>query len=274
MIPTTYKIIQTGHIIEIYEYEKFNNLGSDIQYGENEKEKEEKPKEKIKDPYSDYKNHKDSIQRTRNNLRRLINSNFDSTSLFVTITYGENFQDVDKSNEHFKNFMKRLRYKYGKEGIDFKYVSNIEFQDRGAIHYHTLMNIPHDFTKEEFDRYEEKYGKNRKPKRAYVMENELSELWGNGFVFVKPVDNVDNAGAYLLKYMRKELNDARLIGKKKYFYSRNLNKPNIITGEDALLWVNTLDMQVPVFNNEYESEYTGKVRYREFNLERIKPNGD
>ncbi|GAI10009.1 unnamed protein product, partial [marine sediment metagenome] len=44
---------------------------------------------------------------------------------------------MDITNREFKKFIQRLRYQYG----DFKYMAVIEFQDRGAIHYHMISDF-------------------------------------------------------------------------------------------------------------------------------------
>ena len=82
-----------------------------------------------------------------------------------------------------------MKYNYD----SFKYLAVVEFQKRGAIHYHMLSDF------------------------GYIEQKELEKIWGNGFVWIrdlltgnngKPVDNV---GAYLVKYMNKNIIDKRLI---------------------------------------------------------------
>ena len=100
-------------------------------------------------------------------------------------------KDMDYANNEFKKFIKRVKYYYG----DFKYLSVVEFQKRGAIHYHMLND---------FD---------------YIKQKELGNIWGNGFVWInnllkanngKPVGNV---GAYIVKYVNKDTIDEKLMGK-------------------------------------------------------------
>jgi len=129
----------------------------------------------------------------------------------------------------------------------------VEFQDRGAIHYHMLADF------------------------AYIEHNDLEKIWGNGFVWIrdlltsnngKPVDNV---GAYIVKYMNKKIIDKKLMGKNAYFTSKNLKKPEIIyenlSLKDCFEKYN-LDSNFMVFNNSFLSKENGKVLYFEFNKKR------
>jgi len=56
----------------------------------------------------------------------------------------------------------------------------IQFQDRGAIHYHMMSDLP------------------------YIPKAKLSKIWGNGFIKINDITNVDNVGAYLIGYMNKK----------------------------------------------------------------------
>ncbi|MGM9458151.1 rolling circle replication-associated protein, partial [Lacticaseibacillus rhamnosus] len=72
-------------------------------------------------------------------VRRLVLANFDAGSKFVTFTFAENVKDIDQANREWKKFVQRLRRRYG----DFKYLSVIEFQKRGAVHYHMISDLPY-----------------------------------------------------------------------------------------------------------------------------------
>lgn len=58
--------------------------------------------------------------------------------LFLTLTYGDLYPDTDTAKRHLKNFLKRIQYRYPRVCG----VWRIEYQDRGAPHYHiVLMNV-------------------------------------------------------------------------------------------------------------------------------------
>ena len=247
----SYKVIRSGHIVEIYEYqntkaklvlaEREENYTGEF---EEEKEKGEKIEEEEKDRKDEYKAR--TNVRARNNLRRLINMNFNNKSLFVTLTFKENIQDIPHANKEFKKFIQRMRYKQP----NFAYVAVIEFQKRGAIHYHMVCNL-------------DTHWKDHDELQA--RERELAEIWTNGFCDIQEIKHLDNVGAYLIKYMTKDNVDSRLEGKKRYFSSKNLDRPIELTGEEAKKLIEEYFNKIPVFTNEYSSEWTGKVMYREYN---------
>lgn len=58
--------------------------------------------------------------------------------LFVTLTYHENFTDTVTAKKHLNAWFQRLRRIYGH---DFRYFWKMEFQRRGAIHFHLALYI-------------------------------------------------------------------------------------------------------------------------------------
>lgn len=237
------KVIATGNVIEIYEYEK-EPLRCDDR-------KELKPESELPDWIKDMVNNNKTKEeysrsnsiRTRNMIRRLCLANFNNHSKFVTLTFAENVIDLDQANREFKKFIQRMRYSYG----DFKYIAVIEFQKRGAIHYHMISDLP------------------------YIPNKKLGLIWRNGYVKINDIEHVDNVGAYMCKYMLKDVNDNRLAGRKAYLTSKNLDRPLELRGKEAerIIELYKLDQKKEVYTNSYESEYLGKITYKEFNLKRI-----
>lgn len=196
-------------------------------------------------------NYANTQRARREAVRNLTTANFDNTSKFVTLTFknGLSFdiRDVKACNRAFKQFIQRMRRKYQ----DFKYLAVIEFQDkngRGAVHYHMICNLP------------------------YVKKSELALIWGNGFVKINAIDKVDNVGAYISKYMTKDLDDTRLQGVKAYQYSRSLCKPVELVNwrrDDmgAMYSVNALiNEMTPSYEATYESVNAGHIVYVQYNL--------
>jgi hypothetical protein len=244
-------VIKSGHIVEIYEYQ---NTRAKLPIPEQEEEyngeieqtekAEEGTGEEKGDRTDEYKQRTNI--RARNQIRRLINMNFNNQSLFVTLTFAKNIQDIAYANDEFKKFIKRIRRKQD----DFAYVSVMEFQKRGAIHYHMVCNW-----KITWETHEE----------LQWREQEIARIWRHGFCDIQEITKLDNVGAYLIKYMTKDNVDDRLNGKKRYFHSRNLDQPIELTGEEARKVIEEYLNKIPVFTNEYSSEWTGKVMYREYN---------
>lgn len=205
-----------------------------------------------------------TVRDAKMNLKRLAVRNFNSNHIFVTLTYAENFQDVDQADKHFSNFIKELRIEMD---YDFHYIAVREFQKRGAIHYHVMMDMWLNISKEWEIR---------------VWEKEFGKIWGHGFVDIQNMNRhqskdsrykdkaVDNVGAYLSKYFSKSADDDRLSGKKLYLCSQGLQKPRILKNDEAIKFLkeNKMYEKKEVFTNCYESEYLGKISYKEYNLDR------
>jgi len=240
---TNKKLVVSNNIWEFYEYGKGMKLGSrgpSQNYPRNGK-KENK-----------LENRQLSISRSRKNLRWLINTNtkvnYDKngrevTFKFLTLTFKKNIQDIEQSNYLFKKFIQRLSYHvYKKENI-LKYAVVIEFQKRGAIHYHIIIfNMP------------------------YVLALTINEIWkvgsqGQGSIKIEKIYNIQNAGSYICKYMSKDMADPRLCGKKAYFTSRNLEKPKTFYyWRDIQLIKYLLDDKSKLYEREFENKYCGKSK--------------
>lgn len=234
--------ILSKDIIEIKTYDTLNLASggdiSDIEKGEG------------KDNAANY--NKTQVKR-RTQVRQLVTCNFNEESKFLTLTFGNEIEtdikDVKQCNKLFRKFITKLRRKYN----DFKYLAVIEFQDkkgRGAVHYHMISNLP------------------------YIPHKELSEIWGNGFIFVNRITHVDNIGAYVVKYMNKNLDDTRLKGLKAYNYSLNLIQPTILRSWSNIDspavndFMNYIKEKSPVYSTKYTSEEAGLITYQQFNFNR------
>lgn len=250
------KVIRTGHILEVYEYEKpppdntkAYEWGDDDDFPywdvyETERNPFTADKDWIKDNQTLKKewSRGNAIKR-RNKVRRLITANFSEKSKFITLTFAENITDMDRANREFTKFIQRMRRRYGK----FKYLAVIEFQKRGAVHYHMISDLP------------------------YIENEKMAGIWRNGFVRINEIRHVDNVGAYVVKYMTKESENPLLRSRKTFFPSRGLIRPEDIKGDTAEAINEDIKAQKksPVFTNEYETELQGICHYAEYNLKRL-----
>ena len=220
------KAIVSGKVLELYEYEKPIVKGFEQRRigraGSLFTADEIKAENRSKVAY-----------RARSYVRRKVNAN-PQLNKFLTLTFAENLTDLYKARYEFDKFLKRLKTRFK----GFQFVAVVEFQKRGAVHFHLLCNLP------------------------YVDVNELSKVWKHGFIRLNKIDNVDNVGAYVTKYMTKESMDKRLIGRKCYSMSKGLNEPQEITDEKAVeeLLANVESVK-RVYTSEFESDYYGHVTY-------------
>lgn len=257
------KVIVSGNVIEVYDYEIpvliGKKSGGRLKAEEGKSEREES-------------NRRLSTRRARQNVRQLALSNFSKDDKFLTLTFREevfitkgkgekqirepvDITNVKQCNLLFKAFMRKLKLKAEKQGVKLKYLAVIEFQDlngRGAVHYHIMSNF------------------------KYIPQEELLKMWGHGGVFINRMDQkndgkgVDNVGAYISAYMTEDVNDSRLKGEKAYLTSRSLDRPKTYKGAagELIKQVYGLGNKKEVFTNQYSSEHNGKITYKEFNLDR------
>jgi len=100
----------------------------------------------ISEPEKEYRRSKRSkivkfTKKSAKNLRHLIRNSENIWKVFITLTYPENFPSNGKeTKDHLNSFLQYLRRK------KIKYTWVLEFQSRGAPHYHIIASdfIPKD----------------------------------------------------------------------------------------------------------------------------------
>lgn len=148
-----------------------------------------------------------NINRSKFQFQRLVRTNESKFKTFITLTFKENITDVKEANYQFKKWVIAIR----QLKKDFLYIGVPEFQKRGAVHYHLLTNL--DIKENHNIIIPQKNNKN-----CYDVK-----FWSYGFSSVFDVKNINVVG-YMSKYMTKSC-DNRLFAHRRYFYSRNLEKP-------------------------------------------------
>ncbi len=218
-----------------------------------------------------------NLNNVRSEIRRIINANafqyrnkkgYVINPKFLTLTFKENIQDVKTANYEFMKFIQRLNWiDHQTKKHTLKYLCVIEFQDgkkykkmsrrerkykkqtgRGAVHYHVaLFNL------------------------AWLPKKDILERWGNGWVHIKNIKDVDNVGAYISKYMQKSQGvDKRLKGKKKYFCSRNLKGYEIYyyssEYDNKLKQYEIKIKDFEVSKKNSKNDYLGDIEYINYDL--------
>lgn len=245
----TNKMIISGNVVEIYEYETGYLKGFELKESNSGRKKDHESENAIE-------NRKISISRANKEMMRLINANVvdneGNTLKFLTLTFRENIQDHKTANNEFMKFIKRLNYKItGEKKAYLRYLVRVEKQIRGAIHYHIILfNMP------------------------YVRHSELLALWKQGGVYINKIkeEDVDNYGAYILGYFNNEekkqgagVDDDFLKGKKSYFTSRNIIKPIENTKKEEIEQVGAWLSQGKLkYSAEFENEHLGKIKYSQY----------
>lgn len=179
------KVTTMNHIVEIQYLEKWNT-GANIRKLDSERYLEISTGEvKNFERTENRSQGENSLRKTFNRLRELINTNFTGASneLFVTLTYRGELQtnDTKRVYSDFKKFIMRLKYKY-KDVSTLDYINVLEPHASGYFHMHVLIRF------NELD-------------KVFIPNKELADIWGNGFVTVQSLKGVDNIGAYLSAYL-------------------------------------------------------------------------
>jgi hypothetical protein len=190
------------------------------------------------------------LRRIKNKVKKLAFCNFDENSKFITLTFKENITDTKIANYEFNKFIKRLRDKVGY----FRYLAVIEYQKRGAVHYHMLSNMD------------------------YLPAKELQDIWNNGFIRINRMNDCKNIYEYVAKYLKKsmksyeEKNLKVMAEKKAYMRSDDLIENKDYKGEVAENKVkeNNLLNEKPIYNLIQSHENLGQINYRRYDINKIK----
>jgi len=189
----------------------------------------------------------DNLRKVRQQLRRVVAANVRAhgeVPKFVTYTFARNVTSLREANRLWRLFTKRLAYDLGRQ----PYTVVVEFQKRGAVHYHALY-----------------YG------MAYVvgLKARLAGLWRHGFVHVKGIAHVRNVPAYLTKYLQKDLVDSRLTGQKAFFCSRGLLRPFELRDEADIAVFRDGCMLAERLSRTYESSHFGQITYTQGDVTKL-----
>ena len=193
------------------------------------------PQGRAKEATEEHKevNRATTLNRARNSIIRLVETNSNVWKSFITLTYSENMQDIQKVKEHWKYTLKKLHKDY--KELYWLYV--IEVQQRGAYHLHLLTSIPVENTHSFNDAFNSKY-------------------WNRGFTKCIPVSELSGISKYIAVYLTKE--GCNTHGTRIYSYSRNLLKPieaKFLTHDsykDILQQYSDYQIQ---YSNQYEIVY-------------------
>lgn len=280
------KLLVCGDVIYWYEYDKpptkvRPQKDAEDDYNALDLEKTEVSLEWLEECRKDERRSQ-TLRDGSNLVRQIALLNFKpETSTFLTLTFRDHLTvtGIDYSDDEFKKFFKRLRYRFKEPNM--KYLAVRELTKIGRIHYHVLVDrrlgLPD--MPEGYGRYKGKDGKtyNNSIAHEYELdfvqdkEVEVGSVWGHGFVDVKPLyGEIDNLGAYLVKYMTKTIALELFPGKNFYMASQGLKRPVAIVGDkaDELIEILGLRQKKEVFGNSYATEYQDMCHFKEINLRR------
>lgn len=254
MPQTKIKLIVTPNAIHAYQFSK------PITYGTQPENIRLRPKRRRKRDLRAGSLPRDYIRngwRAKKQIGLILESNtilatFDSGSkyrpLFVTLTFAENVTDLTRANKEFNLFIKRFNYELRKTedpGFTVQYLVVPEFQKRGAVHYHVIFF--------KFPKLDD-------------TNKFINQVWKHGFTFNTTLSNPQHLKNYVTKYFVKNFLDPRLYGKKHFFYSRGLKKPQVFynhTNNEAIC--------EQITNSDYEQTYTNGTNLIQYSLHNNHP---
>lgn len=245
------RLVISGPSIELYEYE-YPYIWNTVGRPPSQSDGIPKPRRE------------DNLSHTRALIRRLVDSNYlvyGYQPVFLTFTYEKNETSVERAQADFDRFVRRLNRAHATK---YKYLSVLEFQERGAVHFHCIF-----FNMELAVELNEACGPWRCDayKMGYCAHGDfrgVAILWTHGFVDIERVRSARRVGPYVCKYLNKATSDPRMIGKKAYTVSLGLKRPREIRDDvriDRYLEASTLNI---IHQVEYESEHYKTIKYTQY----------
>ena len=132
-------------------------------------------------------------------LTRTVHANFTQKDLALHLTYRDGTEPANEKEalRCLQNFIRRLKRRYKKAGIELKYVSCTEYgETTGRVHHHMILS-------------------------GGVDRDEIERLWGSGYANSKRLQFGQDGVNGLTHYMTKS----------KHFYKRWNQSKNLIIPE-------------------------------------------
>lgn len=175
----------------------------------------------------DIKNVSRSAHRSRQALYDICRCN--DFLYFVTWTF--NKAKVDRLNDatvkrKFTQFQNYLRKKFPQ----MYYVAVPEYHKKGGLHFHLLIGgITMDELKAVPARYEKRKGRHKKGDLIFKNGKQIFnvERWKLGYSTLSVIANGEASKHYICKYITKQHFDDRFFGKRRYYVSNNIRRPEI-----------------------------------------------
>lgn len=193
-------------------------------------------------------------------LKKLNQLNPDNCSNYyhITLTYPKDFPT---EGEIYKGdldaFLKRVKRKFGAE---IMYLWKLEFQKRGAPHYHIILYIPSD-ARIKFLR--DWFGLNwfQVVQRYWDTKDTLHKYAG---VSVDKIDNLKMAGSYLSKYISKDEDDSASAQGRYWGCSKNWG--HTILEDQSLTAIQLIILRRLLKRYLKENEYMTEIISKPFEL--------
>lgn len=236
------KIVQSGRLLEFYEYQYPPNRHLGVCRRDRGKANMRQRRNR----------RSDNVSRLCAKFKRLVWANLDDRTgcpALLTLTFRD-IVSVAVGFSAFSAFRRQIETRF----VNTRYIAVPEFGTKGTcrLHFHVLI----------WGLDDETIWKERQTRK-------IASLWGNGFVDILKTDGSIKLGGYLAKYLSKALFDERLIGKKAYSTSRNIKRPMSTNSPVVLSYAEEtweLSTVAPLLVKSYETEWMGRCNYTMYKL--------
>ena len=186
-----------------------------------------------------------SMNRSKDNLMDILKSNdFD---FFVTLTFDKNKIDRLDDKETRKKFTQWTN-NITRNLQNLYYVAVPEYHKKGGLHFHLLIGgvIAEDLGLKDS-------GKIVKSGRCKGQTIYNVTKWSKGFSTATKIFDTNAVKYYLSKYLTKGKVDPRFYGKKRFYVSRNINRPQV--EKMAFPCTDTFDIFDSIIKEDYNIDY-------------------
>jgi len=181
-----------------------------------------------------------SIRRASLSFMRLVKTNLYGfgVPVLATLTYGPNMEDIREARKDFNAFARRAGRQFGDQ---FAYIVVMEFQQRGAVHFHGFF-----------------WGLPEGAARTERSTRLVASLWKKGFADLVQTDGHQKLAWYLSKYFTKGLQDHRLWRRRVFVASKNVLRPTVT--RDAIIAALELSTEdIRIYEKEYDTLWLGRA---------------
>lgn len=178
-------------------------------------------KQREKNEFTTFSNTRRSARRVYDEVKDICDCN--SFQWFITLTFTSDENIVyDRTNDDLVRSLYQKWRRYVKDNYpDMIYVAVPEYHKKGALHFHLLVgNITADELRLSF------------AMKSNCMGKEIDiynvNCWKYGFSTASEIVKPERCSSYVMKYILKADIDTRFFGKKRYYCSHNLVRPEKI----------------------------------------------
>lgn len=161
---------------------------------------------------------KQNLWRKKKKLRQTIELNFGEGDWHVIITCRKKDRPTkEEAPKVIREFRDRLRSAYRQQDWELKYIITAEIGERGAVHWHMIINECHNDTTS--------------------TAKTINKLWHRGRCQFVPMDDTGDYEAlanYIIKKTSEKLENGESIEKLSYIASRNLIRPEDVKQKETI----------------------------------------